>query len=116
MRGNETIVVTAIDIVADDAMQGMMESAARQMGPEARLGDRHEITGPDGSHSIWGGTITHDGVSIPFQLATWSCPERDTALLVAHAGGPDEQTGIALFGHVRCARRGESASPGSAAH
>jgi hypothetical protein len=115
VKDNETIVVTLIDIVANDEMQGAIESAARQMGPEARLGARHEVTGPDGSHSIWGGTITHDGVSVPFQLATWPCVDRGFSLVVIHAGGPDEQTGMALFGHVHCAPRGASAPAGSAA-
>lgn len=115
VKDNETIVVTLVDIVANESMQGMMESTARQMGPEARLGTRHEVTGPDGSHSIWGGTITHDGVSIPFQLSTWPCLDRGYSLVVMHAGGQDEQSGMALFGHVRCVRRDEPVPAGSAA-
>ena len=115
VKGNEMLAVTTIDVVAHDAMQGMMEATARQMGPEARLGARHEVTGPDGSHAIWGGTITRDGVSVPFQLATWPCLDRGFSLLVMHAGGPDEQTGMALFGHVHCVPRTASALAGSAA-
>jgi len=108
--GLEQMVVTSMEIVADAQVQSAVEAMARRMGFDARLGARHAVAASEGTHAVWGGTMTDAGVTVAFQIGTWPCPERRIALVAIHLGGDDENKGLALFEHVRCARRDEPAT------
>ena len=105
VSGSEQLTIHSMDIIADDQLQGTMEVAARKMGNGARLGPRRDIVTADGPRAVWTGTFNEQSATVAFQVAVWRCPERDSALMLVHLGGDDERAALALFEHVRCARR-----------
>lgn len=113
--GDEMLGVTVMDIVADDALQGMMESTVRHLGAGARLGERRDVNTQSGRRPVWSGTITEGGVTVPLQLSAWSCPGRRVMLAVQHVGGRDDASTVDLIGRVRCAPAEASRPAGSGA-
>jgi len=101
---DQRLVVSAMDVISDGSLQSTMEVAARKIGTGAQLGPRHDAPGPDGQRAVWSGFVPAGESTIPFQLATWRCPNQAVSLVVFQIGGLEERSAIDLLGRIRCAR------------